>query len=86
MKILSIRKVKEVLGDELVKALYKNFPGCQLYIPKKEAELYLSMDERNQRICNLYYSGKTYDEIADMMELSKDRITKIIANQYKSKS
>lgn len=86
MKLLSIHKVKEVLGDELAKALCKNFPGYQLYIPKKQAAIYLSIEERNQYICNLFYSGKSYDEIAEMMELSKDRIIKIIARQYKNKS
>lgn len=87
MKLLTIHKVKETLGDDFANALCKNFPGYQLYIPKKQFSPNLkSIDERNKYICNLFLNGgKSYDEIAELMDLSKDRIIKIISNQYKNK-
>lgn len=85
--MLTIYRVKEVLGDEIVNALCNNFPGKQLYIPKKQTSLqFKTIDERNEYICNLFLgAGKSYDEIATLMNLSKDRIMKIVSDVYKSK-
>jgi DNA-directed RNA polymerase specialized sigma subunit len=48
--------------------------------------MFENMDERDTCIFNLCTkSGKSYDEVADMMELSKDRIQKIVADRIKSK-
>ena len=88
MNLLTIHKVKEVLGDDIANALCKNFPGYQLYIPKKQTALNLkNLDERDKYICNLFlYGGKNYSEIAELMGLSKDRIIKIISNRYKNRN
>lgn len=85
--MLTIFQVKETLGDEVAKALCDNFPGEQLYIPKKQASLqFETNDDRNRYICNLFLSaGKSYDEIAAMVGLSKDRIMKIVSEMYKNK-
>lgn len=79
----TIEQVKMVLGDEVVNALYKHFPGQKLYIPKKSSSM---MIDRDECIYNLFTkSGKTYDEIADMMELSKDRVQKIVYAEYEKR-
>ena len=85
--LLTIHKVKEILGEDVANALCDTFPGRQLYIPKKSISIqFESLTDRNQFICNLFYSaGKTHDEIAALMGLSKDRIMKIISEMYKNK-
>ena len=48
--------------------------------------MFESTDERDAYIFNLCTeSGKSYDEVAEMMELSKDRISKIVADRIKNK-
>ena len=85
--LLTIHKVKEVLGEDVANALCDTFPGNQLYIPKKPTSLqFKDSTDRNQYICNLFLgAGKSYDEIAELMGLSKDRIMKIISEMYKNK-
>lgn len=85
--MLTIHRVKEVLGEDFANALYETFPGEQLNIPKKKCSMqFESLDARNQYIFNLFTSaGKSYDEIADRMELSKDRVMKIISDIIKNK-
>lgn len=78
--MVTIHQVRRVLGDEVADALFEHFPGQQLYIPKKSSSM---MVEKDAYIYNLFTkSGKTYDEIADMMELSKDRVQKIVYAEY----
>lgn len=81
--MVTIDQVKEVLGNEVADALYKHFPGQRLYIPKKSSSMVI---DRDACIYNLFTkSGKTYDEIADMMELSKDRVQKIVYAEYEKR-
>lgn len=85
--MVTIFQVKEKLGDDVANALCNTFPGEQLYIPKKKTSLqFESIDERDKYICNLFYSaGKSYDEIAALMGLTKDRIMKIVSDRYNKK-
>ncbi len=85
--MVTIHQVRKVLGDEVADALFEHFPGQQLNIPKKSSSMmFETIEERNTCIFNLYTkSGKSYDEVADMMDLTKDRIQKIVADRIKSK-
>lgn len=85
--MITIFQVKEKLGDDVANSLCDTFPGEQLYIPKKQTSLqFESIDDRNKYICNLFYSaGKSYDEIAALMGLTKDRIMKIVSDRYNKK-
>lgn len=85
--MLTIHRVKEVLGEDFANALYDNFPGEQLNIPKKKCSMqFKSLDARNEYIFNLATdAGVPPQEIADRMELSKDRVMKIISDVYKNK-
>lgn len=85
--MVTIHQVRKILGDAVADALFEHFPGQQLNIPKKSSSMmFETIEERDAYIFNLYTkSGKSYDEIADMMELSKDRISKIVADRIKSK-
>lgn len=81
--MVTIHQVRKVLGDEVADALFEHFPGQQLNIPKKICSMmFESNDERDAYIFNLCTkSGKSYDEVAEMMQLSKDRISKIVADR-----
>lgn len=83
---VKIQQVKEDLGEDIAKLLQEQYPGMYIYVSNNPAALdFESPDARNQYILNLANSGRTYDYIADKVGLSKDRITKIIADTYKSK-
>lgn len=82
--MLTIQKVKAVLGDDIANALYEHFPGETLPIPKKPSSVrFLTIDERNQYIFNLANNGVKYDLIAEEVELSKGQISRIIAKEIK---
>lgn len=85
--MVSIYQVKEVLGEVAASTLCEQFPGQQIYIPKKQTSLqFESIDDRNKYICNLFHSaGMSYDEIAAQMDLTKDRIMKIVSGRYINK-
>ena len=87
MSILTIHKVKESLGEDIANALCDTFPGRQLYISKKQTSMqFRNIADRDNYICGLFLgAGKSYDEIAALMGLSKDRIMKIISKMYKNK-
>lgn len=78
MATVSIYKVKEVIGEEAVETLIKEFPCMQLYIPNRMPE-FPDFEARNQYIRNLFFnSGKTIDDISVRVGLSSDRVRKII--------
>ena len=85
--MVTIHQVRKVLGDEVADALFEHFPGEQLNIPKKSSSMmFENMDERDAYIFNLCTeSGKSYDEVAEKMELSKDRIQKIVYAEYEKR-
>lgn len=80
----TIYEVKEKLGEEIATALCDNFAGMQLNIPKRHSLMnHKSLESRNEYIFNLYTnSGLSYEEIAEIVDLSKDRVRKIIAQVY----
>ena len=88
LTMVTIHQVRKVLGDDVANALYEHFAGQQLNIPKKQSSmLYETLEDRDAYIYNLFTSaGKSYDEIAAMMDLSKDRISKIIADRIKNRN
>lgn len=87
--MVTIHQVRKVLGEDVANALYEHFPGQQIYIPKKACSMsFESQEDRDECIYNLYTkSGKTYDEIIDILglELTKDRIQKIVSSRYNNK-
>lgn len=85
--MVTIHQIRKILGDNVANALYEHFPGQQLNIPKKQSSmLYESIEERDACIFNLCTkSGKDYEEVAEMMGLSKDRVSKIVADRIKNR-
>ena len=88
MTMVTIHQVKQVLGAEVANALFEHFPGQQLNIPKKLTSMqFQSIEDRDECIYKLCTeSGKSYEEVAEMMELSKDRISKIVADRIKNRN
>ena len=87
MAVVTIHDIKKK-SAKIAEWLFKNYPGYQLNIPKKQSSMtFNSTEERNRVIRNLYYSaGKSYKDIAEIVGLSKDSVRKIIANVYRNKS
>ena len=85
--MVTIHQVRKVLGDEVADALFEHFPGQQLNIPKKiSSMMFESTDERDAYIFNLCTkSGKSYDEVAEMLELSKGSIKRIVYNEIEKR-
>ena len=54
-----------------------------LYVPKKGIDM--TQEEKEKYILNLFYSGVDYQEIAKRIDLSVDRVKKIICEKYNQK-
>ena len=82
--MVTIHQVRKVLGDDVANALYEHFAGQQLNIPKKQSSmLYESLEDRDAYIFNLCIkSGKSYEEVADLMGLTKRQISRIVSKRY----
>lgn len=75
---IPIHELKDSLGDEAVNIMMDKYPGMLLYIPKKGIE-FIDQESKEQYIRNLFFdSGKSIEYIADKVDLSKDRVRKII--------
>lgn len=77
---VSIKRVEKIIGKDAVEILMKELPGMTLYIPKKGG-LHTDKDTRNDHIRQMYYAGKSYEDIAEIFQLSQDHIRKIITNR-----
>lgn len=76
-KKVSLNELKKKMGDEIVKKLYDEFAGRMIYVPKKSIDM--TQDEKEMIIYNLFYeAGVDKTEIAERMNLSIDRTTKIL--------
>lgn len=84
---VNIGQVKEDLGEDLAKSLQEHYPGMYIYVSNNPVALdFESTEARNQYIFNLCTrAGKSYSEVAEMIGLSKDRVSKIVAEQIKRK-
>ncbi len=80
---VSLNELKKKMGDEIVKKLYDEFAGRMIYVPKKGIDM--TQEEKEKYILNLFYSGVDYQEIAKRIDLSVDRVKKIICEKYNQK-
>lgn len=80
---VSLNELKKKMGDEIVKKLYAEFAGRIIYVPKKGVDM--TQKEKEKHILNLFYSGVNYQEIAKRVDLSVDRVKKIICEKYNQK-
>lgn len=85
-RTVTVYDISQVIGIEATQALVDAFPGASVYISTDPAALeFPSKDDRNDFIVNLFYSGKTYNEIADLTGMSKRNISRIIADNCNKK-
>lgn len=83
---VNIRQVKEDLGEDIAKLIQEHYPGMYIYVSNNPVALeFESTEAKYQYILNLANSNRTCDYIAEKVGLSKDRVTKIIADTYKNR-
>lgn len=80
---VSLNELKKKMGDEIVKKLYDEFAGRMIYVPKKGIDM--TQKEKEKHMLNLFYSGVNYQDIAKRVDLSVDRVKKIICEKYNQK-
>lgn len=80
---VSLNELKKKMGDEIVKKLYDEFAGRMIYVPKKGIDM--TQEEKEKHMLNLFYSGVNYQDIAKRVDLSVDRVKKIICEKYNQK-
>lgn len=74
---VSIKELKQKMGEDTANKLYEEFAGMTIYIPKKGIKH--TQKEKEIIIYNLFYeSGVDKKDIAIKMNLSEDRINKIL--------
>lgn len=75
---VTLQELKNKIGEKNAQKLYKEFAGMIIYIPKKGIE-FSTQEAKEKCIKNLYYnSGYSITQIAEKVDLSEDRIRKII--------
>lgn len=82
--MLTIHRVKEVLGEDVANALYEHFAGQQLNIPKKKCSMmFVNNDERDNFIYNSHFEvGMSYAEIADIVGLEEETVRKLASKKH----
>jgi len=68
--------LRDIVGPDLFRIIVETFGGQQLRISSR-AEYFNTLD-RNRHIKKMFYDGKSYEEIAKEVELSVDRVRKIV--------
>lgn len=87
------KNAREILPEHLIKEIQKYARGIHLYIPKTEREGWGTSngvrevyDERNQAIYYLYVGGVSINELADLYNLSEERVRNIIYEKQREQS
>lgn len=77
------RELADVIGLDAFKKLVKNYGGTALYIPKMDT---LERQQRNVRIRNEYYQGKSLKNLSLKYKLTETQIRSILNDIYIRKS
>lgn len=85
-KTVSVYDISQIIGTEATQSLIDTFPGALAYFSTDPTAIeFPSKVNRNEVIVNMFYSGMSYDKIAEMTGMSKRNICRIIANNYNKK-
>lgn len=79
MANITLKQVADVIGEEGVQKLIAAFPGGDIYIRNSIC----SVEERNKRIVDDYYSGLDRGQLALKYDLSISAINNAIRNSCK---
>lgn len=80
-KKVGLHELKKVIGEENTNKLYDAFAGMNIYMPKKGIK-FSTQKEKEQYIRNLFFdAGKSVEYIANNVDLSVDRVRKIICKR-----
>jgi Mor family transcriptional regulator len=81
---------REILPESLIKEIQKYVKGQHVYIPQTERDNWGTstgirdeMDQRNEEIFRRFYGGLTIPTLAEMYNLSEERIRGIIYERQK---
>jgi Mor family transcriptional regulator len=77
--IVKLEKLISIIGDEAFNKLVKQYPGMNVYIPKKYDRKFYDRKQRNKQLREDYFVEKM--DIPDLMSkynLSKATVYKII--------
>lgn len=84
------RNARDVLPEELVRQIQQYVRGVHLYIPQTERDGWGTstgsreeMKLRNENIYELYKGGLPLAELAELYNLSEERIRNIVYEQQK---
>lgn len=73
--IKNLNRFKALFGDEGLQLMIKEFPGVVIRFP---STLDYNKEERNTKIKDAFYDGKSVQELAKELMLSESRIRTII--------
>lgn len=76
--MLSIKKLKEVVGEDAFNELVENHAGMNVYIPKNYDERFYDRKKRNKYLRADYIAGVEIPDLMDKYKLSKTTVYKII--------
>lgn len=76
--VVSVEKLKKVVGEAAFQELVNRLPGKNIYIPKNFNEKYHDRKKRNKLIRKDYAAGMEVSDLAAKYGLSRGTIYKII--------
>jgi len=84
-KDISIKDLKNVLDEQTISDIAEQYAGCRILIPKKKSMVqFESIEDRNRYMWNMYFeSGRSYQEIAEKVDLNPDSVKRILLGMVK---
>ncbi len=71
----NLEMLKALVGSSLWKQMVNLFGGSSIYIPSRED---FNRDERNEKIKDDFYAGKSIQELAKELQLSESHLRTLI--------
>jgi len=76
--IVKLEKLISIIGDEAFNKLVKQYPGMNVYIPKKYDRKFYDRKQRNKQLREDYFAGMEIHDLMAKYNLSKATVYKII--------
>ena len=76
--IVKLKKLISIIGDEAFNKLVKQYPGMNVYIPKKYDRKFYDRKQRNKQLREDYFAGMDISDLMVKYNLSKATVYKII--------
>lgn len=76
--IVKLEKLISIIGDEAFNELINQYPGMNVYIPKKYDRKFYDRKQRNKQLREDYFAGMEIPDLMIKYNLSKATVYKII--------